>query len=293
MGAIETGGRRGHRRQPGEGRAGQGEARAGRLVRRPGDEGDRRQSEPASRQRSAQDEARDRVASSAMPNPGNARSFVMAGMPGMTESCRGGWSMTTRSASMTMADPKSSNGRRSRSASPAPARCGSGRRRSGSIISTSMSRTGLLSATVASRSSPAWKGAGVVTAVGEGVNDLKVGRRVAYAGPIGAYAQERLIAADRVVKLPAGISDETAAADHAQRHDRAISPAPDLQSRAGDDAAVPCGGGRRRADRLPMGGLARRHGDRHGRLGGQGADRPRAWLHPCHQLSARRTSSPR
>ena len=60
--------------------------------------------------------------------------------------------------------------------------------------------------------SPGMEGAGVVTAVGEGVRDLKVGRRVAYAGPIGAYAQERLIAADRVVKIPSGITDQTAAA---------------------------------------------------------------------------------
>ena len=52
----------GHRRQSRQGRAGEGEAGAGRLVRRPGDEGDRRQSEPASRQRSGQGEARDRVA---------------------------------------------------------------------------------------------------------------------------------------------------------------------------------------------------------------------------------------
>ncbi len=59
---------------------------------------------------------------------------------------------------------------------------------------------------------PGMEGAGVVTAVGEGVRDLKVGRRVAYAGPVGAYSRERLIAADRVVKIPAGISDETAAA---------------------------------------------------------------------------------
>jgi len=59
---------------------------------------------------------------------------------------------------------------------------------------------------------PGMEGAGVVTAVGEGVRDLKVGRHVAYAGPIGAYAQERRIAADRVVKIPAGVSDETAAA---------------------------------------------------------------------------------
>ena len=58
---------------------------------------------------------------------------------------------------------------------------------------------------------PGIEGAGVVTAVGEGVKELKVGRRVAYAGPIGAYAEERLIAADRVVRLPAALSDEVAA----------------------------------------------------------------------------------
>jgi NADPH2:quinone reductase len=55
------------------------------------------------------------------------------------------------------------------------------------------------------------EGTGVVTAVGQGVKDLKLGRRVAYAGQIGAYAQERLIAADRVVRLPAEVSDEIAA----------------------------------------------------------------------------------
>jgi NADPH2:quinone reductase len=58
---------------------------------------------------------------------------------------------------------------------------------------------------------PGVEAAGVITAIGEGVKDLKVGRRVAYAGPIGAYAEERLIAADRVVRLPARLSDEVAA----------------------------------------------------------------------------------
>jgi NADPH2:quinone reductase len=58
---------------------------------------------------------------------------------------------------------------------------------------------------------PGSEGAGVVTAVGEGVKDLKAGDRVAYAGQVGAYAEERLIAADRVVKIPKGISDEVAA----------------------------------------------------------------------------------
>ena len=46
------------------------------------------------------------------------------------------------------------------------------------------------------------EGAGTVEAVGPGVTELKVGDRVAYAGVLGAYADERLIAADRLVKLP-------------------------------------------------------------------------------------------
>ena len=57
------------------------------------------------------------------------------------------------------------------------------------------------------------EGAGVVEALGRDVTDLKIGDRVAYATtPLGAYSQERLIPADRVVKIPPGISDQTAAA---------------------------------------------------------------------------------
>ena len=56
------------------------------------------------------------------------------------------------------------------------------------------------------------EGAGVVEALGSGVAGLAVGDRVAYAGVIGGYAEERLIPADRLVKLPAGIADQTAAA---------------------------------------------------------------------------------
>src|SRR5688572_21062430 len=44
------------------------------------------------------------------------------------------------------------------------------------------------------------EGAGVVDAVGPGVADLKVGDRVAYPAVLGAYADERLIAADRLVR---------------------------------------------------------------------------------------------
>jgi NADPH:quinone reductase len=59
---------------------------------------------------------------------------------------------------------------------------------------------------------PGMEGAGVVTEVGDGVRDLKAGRRVAYAGQIGAYAEERLVPADRVVKIPSNITDRIAAA---------------------------------------------------------------------------------
>lgn len=55
--------------------------------------------------------------------------------------------------------------------------------------------------------------AGVVTAVGAGVNVVSVGDRVAYLGlPPGAYAQQRIFPADRLVRLPDTISFETAAA---------------------------------------------------------------------------------
>jgi NADPH2:quinone reductase len=57
------------------------------------------------------------------------------------------------------------------------------------------------------------EGAGVVEEVGAGVTDLKPGDRVAYGnGPLGAYAEARLIPADRLIKLPDGIDDKTAAA---------------------------------------------------------------------------------
>lgn len=60
---------------------------------------------------------------------------------------------------------------------------------------------------------PGSEGAGVVEAVGEDVTHLKAGDRVAYAwGPVGAYAEYRTLAADRVVKLPEGMDDRTAAA---------------------------------------------------------------------------------
>jgi NADPH:quinone reductase len=58
---------------------------------------------------------------------------------------------------------------------------------------------------------PGVEGAGMVEAVGPDVDNLNAGDRVAYAGPIGGYAEERLIDAGRLVKLPESISSEQAA----------------------------------------------------------------------------------
>lgn len=58
---------------------------------------------------------------------------------------------------------------------------------------------------------PGNEGAGVVVATGEGVTHVAPGDRVAYVGPLGAYAQERVVPADRLVRLPDTIDDRTAA----------------------------------------------------------------------------------
>ena len=59
---------------------------------------------------------------------------------------------------------------------------------------------------------PGVEGAGVVEAVGPDVSLVKTGDRAAYAGAIGSCAEQRLIAADRLVKLPDSISSEQAGA---------------------------------------------------------------------------------
>jgi NADPH2:quinone reductase len=72
-------------------------------------------------------------------------------------------------------------------------------------------RTGLYPNTLPS--GLGFEGAGIVTAIGEGVSYVKVGDRVAYGqGPLGAYATARTMPVAQVVKLPKAISFEVGAA---------------------------------------------------------------------------------
>jgi NADPH:quinone reductase len=73
-------------------------------------------------------------------------------------------------------------------------------------------RTGLYPSPAGMPFTPGNEGAGIVTALGEGAAGVKVGDRVAYAATIGSYADERNIAADRLLKLPDEIKFDTAAA---------------------------------------------------------------------------------
>lgn len=59
---------------------------------------------------------------------------------------------------------------------------------------------------------PGSEGAGTVLAVGPDVTLVKPGDRVCYSGPLGAYAEERTIPADRLIRIPDGIDFRTAAA---------------------------------------------------------------------------------
>ena len=56
------------------------------------------------------------------------------------------------------------------------------------------------------------EGAGEVVELGPGVDDVEVGDRVAYSGPVGAYADERIMPAGRLAPIPDGVDYETAAA---------------------------------------------------------------------------------
>lgn len=74
-------------------------------------------------------------------------------------------------------------------------------------------RTGLYPPPMGLPFTPGLEAAGVVEAVGDGVEGLAVGQRIAYGtGPLGAYATERLIPAEKLIAMPDSIDDATAAA---------------------------------------------------------------------------------
>tara|TARA_R110000868_G_scaffold10708_7_gene52016 strand:+ start:1256 stop:2233 length:978 start_codon:yes stop_codon:yes gene_type:complete len=73
-------------------------------------------------------------------------------------------------------------------------------------------RTGLYSPPNGMPFIPGNEGAGIVEAVGAGVSHVKAGDRVAYVGPLGSYAERRIVPADRLVSVPQDIADKTAAA---------------------------------------------------------------------------------
>lgn len=73
-------------------------------------------------------------------------------------------------------------------------------------------RSGLYPAPKGLPLTPGGEAAGTVVETGKGVDRLKPGDRIAYTMPLGAYCEERVVPADRLVKVPDGISDEQAAA---------------------------------------------------------------------------------
>ena len=120
---------------------------------------------------------------------------------------------------------------------------------------------------------------------GPGSADLKPGDRVAYAGgPLGAYSEARVMPADRLVPVPAGITDQQAAAMMLKgmtawyliRRTHAV--------KTRRDDPDPRRGRRGRAHRLPMGQASRRHRDRHGRRRREGRARQGTRLRPPDQL---------
>lgn len=72
-------------------------------------------------------------------------------------------------------------------------------------------RSGLYPAPNGTPFVPGGEGAGTVVAVGDGVTNVAVGDRVAYVVRLGSYSEERVLPADRVVKVPDGIDLEIAA----------------------------------------------------------------------------------
>ena len=129
--------------------------------------------------------------------------------------------------------------------------------------------------------------AGEVSAVGPGVTDLKVGDRVAYVGPLGGYAAERLVPADRAVKLPNNITYEQAAGMMLKGMTAQYLVNRTYKVGKGTIVLMHAAAGGVGLDLVPMGEPSGRHRDRHRRLQGQGRARQEKRLSPHHPLSRR------
>jgi len=123
------------------------------------------------------------------------------------------------------------------------------------------------------------EGAGTVLAVGPGVTAVAPGDRVAYAGPLGAYCTERVIPADRLVKLPDAISFETGAAMMLQGMTVQYLLRRTYKVQAGDTIVVHAAAGGVGLI-LPVGQAPGRHRDRRGVQRGEGRARPCPWRPP-------------
>ena len=112
------------------------------------------------------------------------------------------------------------------------------------------------------------EGAGVVEAVGAGVTEFKPGDRVAYASaPLGSYSEVRLYPADRVVKIPDGISFETAAAMMLKGMTAQYLIKRTFKVQPGMTVLWHAAAGGVGLIASPVAEVARRDGDRHGRFG--------------------------
>ena len=125
----------------------------------------------------------------------------------------------------------------------------------------------------------------MVEEVGSGVTDLKAGDRICYGNaPIGAYAEARLIPADRLLKLPDGIDDKTAAAMMLKGLTTQYLIRQTYRVKSGDTILLHAAAGGVGLILEPMGKASRRHRDRHRRQRREGKARQGPWLRPHHRL---------
>ena len=133
---------------------------------------------------------------------------------------------------------------------------------------------------------------GIIEELGEGVEGLKAGDRVAYAMQIGAYSEERLIDARHLIKIPDSISDETAAAMMLKGLTAHYLLFRTYPVKPGDTILVYAAAGGVGLILSPVGETTRRHRNRLRRLRRESRTRQAKWLRSLHHVSRRRYRQP-